>query len=327
MQRLSAEFLTLFVQQTAASFSRERKLGRFTREFLDGIQSTPEEMLNDMLDARAFLVLKILDQEMRLGHLDSEAYQLLESTWLRRVKQMKAFFIWKVGGTGSREGDFHQASREIRGWLLRRSRADSTDFQKVQDYLREHYLDAADGIDENKLATNRLIAEKARRIWQTTGETCEQLNWFRAKLYVTMFYQNIIGAVLESDLQKTATILKAFEFSKAPENRYLLTNGFEAAIAIDFLNKDIIREILRKPELFDFSMVPVEGWPEHIGVPPRYDKKFRYDKEDKQIIYEGVMDQKERDSLLAELQKEEHKIALHNLFQQAAFRPFEDMIL
>jgi len=142
-----------------------------------------------------------------------------------------------------------------------------------------------------------------------------------------MFYENIIGAVVENDPQKTAAILRAFEFSKYPQNRYLLTNGFEAAIAIDFLNKDVVQMILQKPELFDFNLVAVEGWPQHVGVRAEFGGHFRYDAENKHIIYEGVMDVKERDALLANLDKEEHRLAVQRLFEQSELRPFPDMIL
>lgn len=324
---LSGQLLELLVQQKAREFSRDRKLGRFTSEYIDSIPSTPQEMLNDLLDARAFLVLNILDQEMRLADIDPGAYYLLEGVWLRRVKQMKAFHIWKVGGTGSRDGDFHQASREIREWLLKRGRSDLSSFNKVRTYLRDSYLDDSDALDERKLGVSRLITAKARRLWEMTGETREKVNWFRAKLYVTMFYENIIGAVVAGDLQKTAMILKAFEFSKFPRNRYLLTNGFEGAVAIEFLDKDVIRAILEKPSLFNFNMVPVRGWPEPVNGRSRCGGRFRYDDNDEQIIYEGVMDVQERDTLLAELDTEEHRIAVEHLFEQSELQPFREMIL
>jgi len=327
MHTFTAQLLEFIVQQQALAISRERKLGRYTPEFLDALPSTEDEMLNDLLDARAFVVLKMLEDEIGLGQVDPKAYFLLEGISLRRLKEMKAFFIYKAGGSGSPEGDYNRAAREIRGWLRRRARGSLAEFANVKVYLRTHYLDRHDRLNESSLAVERMITEKARRIRQLTNEPSDKVNWFRAKLYVSMFYENIVGAVVDDDRQKTATILKAFEFSKAPRNRYLITNAFEAAIAIGFLNKDLVDEIGRKPELFDFSMVGVDTWPECRALRSRWNGRFRYDEENKQIIYDGVMAENERDALISELEKEEHKIAVQHLFEQSTFRPYEDMIL
>ena len=59
-----------------------------------------------------------------------------------------------------------------------------------------------------------------------------------------MFYENIIPAVTMKDVDSAAMVLNAFGFSK--ENRYLIINALEAAIAIYFLDADVIRELLDK---------------------------------------------------------------------------------
>jgi hypothetical protein len=148
-----------------------------------------------------------------------------------------------------------------------------------------------------------LIKRNAKRIRETTGNLDNDINWFRAKLYTGMFYENIIPAVIENNEDKTVMILKAFQFSKAPENRYLIINCFETAIAIHFLDKNIIQKVLKNSEEYDYSMVPVEDWPgpEKIEVPPEWKEKFRYDSDDKQIIYEGIMKKEEKNKLEAKL--------------------------
>ncbi|MDQ3848020.1 MAG: hypothetical protein M3261_03595 [Thermoproteota archaeon] len=286
--------------------------------------STAEGMSKDWEDACAFACLKIIEGEIDFTQIEPASYPLLEDTWLRDVKRLKAYYIWKSEDTGDSEKNYFKASNEIRRLLLWQERAPIQEFKKVKDYLEEHYLTEVDDekLDENKPATNMLISRKARRIWEIRGDLDQIANWFRAKLYTTMFYENIIGAVVNDDKQKTLAILRAFEFSKSPANRYLIINGFETAIAISFLNKDIIHEVLGKPELYDFNMEPLDDWPDTVKF-----SNLRYDKDDKQLIYDGVMKEEERDSLLNVLPEKKHRQAVENLYQQSQFRPFKDMIL
>jgi hypothetical protein len=68
-------------------------------------------------------------------------------------------------------------------------------------------------------------------------------DWCHACDYTEMFYSNILQAVKTQDEESTLITLKAFQYSKAPEHRYLIISCLEAAIAIYFLNAAIIRKL------------------------------------------------------------------------------------
>jgi hypothetical protein len=328
---LLPQFVDSFIERAARDFSHTRKLEVLTgnRDILDSISSPLEAMLEDYLSARALFVLNVVEREIPFGLLDSQSYKHLENSWLRRVKQTKAFYIWKNGGTGNAEADFDKAGKEIRAWFISRKQADLQDFERVKAYIEEGFLGAKRNLDDGKPSAHSAIENKAKRIWQTTGQTNEKLNWFRAKLYVTMYYENIVGAVTETEDQarKTATILKAFEFSKSPENNYQIINAFEAAVAMEYLNKDVIAELLKDPSSFDFNLVPVDDWPEHIEKPTICGGRFSYERDAKQIVYEGEMSEHERDAIRAEVKTEVQRLAIDHLFLQSRRRPLEEMFL
>jgi len=70
---------------------------------------------------------------------------------------------------------------------------------------------------------------------------------------------------LEATKCSIAQVLKAFQFSKHPDNRFLIVNCFEAAIAIYFLDPNIINELWTNAEACNFNMVYVEDWPKHLA--------------------------------------------------------------
>jgi hypothetical protein len=69
----------------------------------------------------------------------------------------------------------------------------------------------------------------------------DKKNWTIAETYARGFYENIIPAVTQGRPDSTLAVLKAFQFSK--ENRYLIINCFEVALAISFLDAEIVQEI------------------------------------------------------------------------------------
>jgi hypothetical protein len=99
------------------------------------------------------------------------------------------------------------------------------------------------------------------------------------------FWQTLAGLV-------TAVVLKAFELSQSPANRYLRVNAFEAFVAIDFLDREVVQSLLRKPQLLDLNMVPVEDWPETPEIASGCGGRLSFREEDKQIVHEDVMSAK-----------------------------------
>jgi len=336
---VKAEFIDSFVFEMADKFSRIRRIDALASAPKPSdvpLSSTPEAMLNDLLDARALLSYKVLQGEIPFVQLEAPSYGHLEGSWLRRVKQLLAYFIWEIrvkhNQSGSASGDFFEAAKVIRGWLLERPRADLGGFERVKSYLQQRYLGSDGRLDHTKAETKALIGNKAYRIWQNTGETNPDLNWSRAKLYVTMFYESIVGAVIDDNKRKTATLLKAFEFSKSPDNGYVIINAFEAALAINFLNKAVLAELKNKPSSFDFSFVPVNDWPDDL-VKVRFkndegeEGEFRYEKNNGQIIYDGEMTEDQCRSLQVSLVREHHRIALDQLLSLSRRKPLDEMFL
>ena len=327
---LSEQLLENFVREVAGRFQILRKVQKLFWEHqarlrnVALIPSTNEEMLNDWCDACAFVTLKIVEgDEISFTDIGPQSYRLLEDVWLRRVKQLKAYYVWENEDTGDSDRNYFKASEWIRTSLFRRRRASLEDFQKVKEYIEDRYLTRDGKLDENKVSTKMLICRKAHRIWEVNGDTDHIANWFRARRYVAMFYENFIGAVVENDAHKTVAVLKAFEFSKAPSNRYLIIDAFETVIAIYYLNKNIILDALKTPRLYDLSMEPVDDWPEEVKL----DHPLRYERDAKQLIYEGVMSEEELRGLMQTLKDERHRVAVVHLFQQSQLRPFEEMIL
>jgi len=298
-------------------------------------KSTPDEMKADWQTAQTSLASDILDGELDFKSIisnNSYEYYYLEQVWLKDVKLFRAYLAWQNSGRGLQskeraDRDYYNVCEDIRNSLISGPRDSISYFKEVQEYLETHYLTYGRIDDKNKTDAHELIRKKAERLWQTTGNNNENDNWFRAKLYVRMYYENIIPAVIDKNDSNTAMVLKAFQFSKTAENRYLIINCFEAAVAIHFLDKDVINNILENPKLYDFSMIQVSDWPENITIPSECNERFRYEKEDRQIIYEGEMDENILKALQTKLSKEEHKAAVNKLFFQSRLKPLSHMIL
>jgi hypothetical protein len=331
-RRLSAQHLDLFIKQAAERFSQIRRVRTLFWEHqrklnsIHDMHSTYHEMNDDWENACTLVALQILEgAEIDLTQIDPLSYRILEGVWLRHVKQLRAYYIWEAEDRGSNEANYYQASNEIRKLLRERETSEVRDFERVRNYIQERYLvDGNPGsLDDTKPATKMLISAKAERIYRTLGDTDAAANWFRARLYTSLFYESIIGAVDFSDKAKTISILKAFQFSKSPKNKYWIINAFEAAISIHFLNKGIVKEILEKPAMYNFSMEPVECWPGEVAMP----ESLFYDKDNKQLMCLGYMKDVEKQALLKVLTKSDHRLTLENLYQQSRLGPLEEMIL
>lgn len=327
---VATDRLELQVREIAQHLSEIRRLEAMARDLLQevmGRPSTAEDIQNDWIDAWAFVCLRMIEGDgVEFAHLEPSAYRHFEAVWLERVKGLKAYYIWKNRQTGDPTTNYFEASATIRQQLFNRRNVSAFEFERVKHYIEEQYLTASRNpvlADESKSAAFELVKRKAQRIYDTTRNEDSRVNWFRARLYTSMFYQNIVGAVLDHNEQKTRTILKAFEFSKAPENRYHIINGFETMVAINFLSPAIVREVLEHPELYDFSMEPVSDWPEAVALPVG----LRFDRDDQQLVFEGVMAEGDRDSLLAQLTDQRHRAAVERLFIQTRLQPFKDQIL
>lgn len=179
-----------------------------------------------------------------IQQLGEDAYYRLESVWLKDVKELNAYFMWRHKKRGADE-NYYMACEQIRQRLLTCVKGTTEDFQNVRAYIESHYL--TNGVvrqDVNAIVKN-IIGIKAKRVWERTGGIyTPEANWVSAETYTKMFYENIIPAVTTKRIDRVADVLMAFGFSKAPEHRYLVINAFEAAIAVYFLDPNIIRELV-----------------------------------------------------------------------------------
>ncbi|HEY4787125.1 MAG TPA: hypothetical protein VIH57_13800, partial [Bacteroidales bacterium] len=143
------------------------------------------------------------------------------------------------------------------------------------------------------------------------------------------YYENIIPAIMKDDndsekINHINNILKAFEFSKSPQNRFLIINSFETVIAIYFINKSILQLILRDPESYDFNMVQIHDWPDNFATPI---EKFRADRKVNLITYEGKMSKETKEDLKKRIPQIQHQNEIEDLYEQSNLAPLEDMIL
>lgn len=334
----TSETLKEFIKKHSYMFFRERVLSEARvnpERLIARYISTESDQNNDLITSKRFLAHEILVGNINFAYeLKQKHYrEYLEKIWLKDVKELMAYFNWTKRRDGfiTEEGDafsdYEKACKEIRSQLVKQDiKASASDFIEIKNYLETLYLDRNGKVDITKSDVHELIIKKRDRICETTGKTNKDENWYRAESYVRFFYENIISAVMKKDEKNIAKVLKAFQFSKAQENRFLIINCFEAAIAIYFLDKEIIENLWNNPDLTNFSMVPVEDWQEDLELPPDCVEKFSYDKHDKLITYEGTMTKENKKSLLQQLKKEQYKDAIEKLFNQSRLNP-QDMTL
>jgi hypothetical protein len=329
---LTKVFWEPYVNSLAKNQSRERKLGLFKDpSFLDSIKSTDEEMRHDWDNACDIITLQIAEGIIDFPLIGTDSYYFLEGTWWKMVKQASAYLRWKADSAKTEAQYYDDASRSLRQRLFKDQKSGTfEEFEKVKNYITKKYLDE-DGrfSDSIKRDAHALLANKAKKISETTGEERSVLNWHRAKVYASMYYENIIGAVIGQEKEKkekTVKVLRAFEFSKSPKNRYLIISGFEAIVAIYFLDKQLIKSILQDSDIYDFNCVPVDSWPENLVLPKICEGKFRYEADQSQITYLGIMTDEERDALLEIVTQDDHKRAIVYLYDQSHLTPYEEMV-
>jgi hypothetical protein len=331
LQFYSEDDLQKWFTETAFQQSLTRKRNFLLQEkswIINFIPSTPEDMVKDWYDTNVLFASKVLEGAINMAQqLAYQSYWRLETVWLSDVKAAKAYFIWerredKLIGT-SHDSDYAMACDEIRDMLVNPAiKATSEDFDEAKMYLIDRYLNAERGIfDPLKPKADELIRAKAYRIWQTTGETDEDKNWESALSYCRLFYDNILPAVIEGDPERTLLALKAFQLSKAPENRYLIINCFEVALAIYFLDPGVIQHIWRSAsgqideDGVAISSADAAGWPAARPIPDEIGERLTFDPSQGRVVFQGVMTEAERRALTRRFP--EHAAAIENLYRES----------
>jgi hypothetical protein len=218
-------------------------------KYAERSDSTDDEAKDDWSHAELIFALEVLEGNIHLRRLaDPKSYRRLEIQWLSDVKRMKAYLLWEEHEGSPAPGhpdDYYLAAcRHLQEGLVNEGlKAPLQSFNLLEEYLKTHYLDAAGRFDPGKVEAELLLKRKAHRIFDVTQERDDSTNWAHASDYARMYYGNIVSAVKVQDEESTLAVLKAFQLSRAPENRYLIINCFEAAVAIYFLSPQVVREI------------------------------------------------------------------------------------
>jgi hypothetical protein len=249
------EDLRQWLQKQADNISRSRRLrqhlqqrlNRSLNQFFEGLISTRAEQDYDWQSAGLDFGCKILNGSIDFANQTSwQLYALLEDLWLNDVKQFLAYLIWEAKGESWEpeqvQVNYYQACEDLRLGLADKPeiKGSRKGFGAVRLYLDHHYLSAGK-LDFSKPSAQAMTERKAYRIMAATGQTDSLKNWLSAEQYARLFYNNIIPAVLEEDGEKTQMVLEALQLREAPESRFLIVNCFEAALAIYFLNPDIVK--------------------------------------------------------------------------------------
>jgi hypothetical protein len=326
--------LSAQITARAREFSKQRKMSELFREvnrFFEKYPSTNAETEHDWFNAELDFASQVLCGEISFTReLTSRSYWRLETKWLREVKRLKAYHKWEDEGgkvsAGQDKKHYYEVCREIRDMLVNPEiKASAKEFAEAKAYLQTRYLDKAGKIDRKKYEADYLLKSKASRVWESTGVSDDDRNYFSGERYVRDFYENIIPAIVDEDEEKTLIVLKAFQFSKAPENRYLLINCFETALAIYFLNPAIIEKLWRDAEGKDYpatwanSSVMMPTWPVNFVVPENCRRRLQFD--GSEISFEGVMTVEQKEALLKNVTQKKHAEAIETLFQKSRLLP------
>jgi hypothetical protein len=274
----SGDELRNWIQTKAFDLSKDRRLAFLEEKLRDGegllnfllrevVISNKDEEHNDFYTALNFLASEILDGKINLvRQISPECYAWsLEDIWIKDVKKLKAYYNSKNRGNGCEFSleDYSKACDQINqsfvGLFNPELKMSSEDFSEIKEYIENNYLThgKVDPLDANK--GRKLIVKKAKHIWESTRhlinpydsiEEIHNRNWRWAEMFVRNFYENIIEAIENGDVSKTSKILSAFQTKEIPPESYsipleyhdLITNCFEAAIAIYFLSPELLSE-------------------------------------------------------------------------------------
>lgn len=260
----SKEALKRWRDKKAFEIYKSRVLAKYyaksEAEILAQEKSTPEEYAADGHQATIYLGTQVLDGELDfVSDFTRESYFFLEGDcWLQQIREIKAYLRWrdadhegeiKDWGDTEARASYYLACEEIRNRALRVDlKGSQTEFEKVSRYLEERYLVSAKrGSSRVWLLDSRkahpLIAVKARRLCELTGNPDNTANWFQAEEYARAFYSNIIPAVLTDSDESVKVILDLLHFGDKMTGLDL-ANCFEAAIAIHFLNAATVERLL-----------------------------------------------------------------------------------
>jgi hypothetical protein len=296
-----------------------------------GVWVTEEEKAKDRYWAGVAFVADVIEgHENFPSRIGKSSYRRLEEMWLKEIKQYMAYIhtllTWDdlAGSHPQRDRqDYEEICKHLRELLLTQTKGKKSEFEEPKSYIEERYLSGGK-LDLDKPEARKLVEKKAHRfsekILESGGTPDDFTNWIDAETYTKMFYENIIPAILETDPkkaeEKTLTVLRALQFSETTKNRYHVVNCFEVALAIYFLDAQIVKGLWDKyvnappPDSCVESVVYVTSWPA-FKAPKECEGVFCHF--DQRISFRGVMTEEQKKVLLGAVTDPDHKASIINL--------------
>lgn len=265
--RLSEADVHRYVEMKAHRIGQDRKLTNLYRLWLelqshrsrihDVIPSSERERDEDWYQGTACFATEVLDDRISFScQVSRDIYPLLEGVWLEDVKRIKAYLIWESRGAPFEPDggldEYFTACKDL--WqraIDGKRKASLTSFADVRTYVEQMYL-SHNRIDSRQdSSAHALIAKKAQRLWELHGgQSSADESWHTAENYVRAFYEHLIPAVLddekESEGHHLATVAEAFCAMHRAPAPYDIANAFEAAVLIQYLPADRLRECCRE---------------------------------------------------------------------------------
>ena len=288
--------------------------------------STQEEEIADQNMAETYFASDVIDGNINFAsRISASAFWRLENQWLKDAKLLRAYLRWRRRGKGIDKEqelrDYLDAGDHMRDMLVNRNiKARRVEFGEAKNYLENRYLTGERFDHSHSNLAKQLIDKKAARIW-SMGQNNDLLNWKNAEAYATMFYENIIPAVMYDDKECVLNVLKAFQYSRARENGWLVVNCFETVLAIYFLSPDIIEDLWREAESQPLpissveSTVTTESSFEQFKIPEEL--RGRFEARENVISFAGVMSVTDKRMLLEKARGADQILAIESLFQQS----------
>lgn len=218
-----------------------------------------ELMLKDWHRAEVFLANDMLNGIIDFAHkIKSYSYYRLENIWMAEIRELAAYLNWEQ--RGAKIFDDKTTDNYLDAWndfqsKLKQSycKASVESFGEVKRYLEKHYLT----YDNQKYTLNNpkiqlsdnhnLVKIKSIKIKNELDKKYPNKKYNQrealsiAEEYVKLYYENIIPAVF-GDQKAANEVINAFNFSMSEP--YRIINAFEMAIAIYFINSEVMGKII-----------------------------------------------------------------------------------
>jgi hypothetical protein len=246
LEVFTEEALNKWHEDTAYDLSQSRRLRQALNEPLaKRLERLPpslyQEYEMDGVSARLLFACRIFDKDIDFARQNLDAlFSCLEGIWLTDVQRFKAYFIWEDNGDGwdplHAENYYAAACQQITQRLHSRAKASKNDFTSIRQYLKKRYLTDDGKIDtiKNQQAKN-LVERKAVR---------PGMNWSDAETYVKGFYENIIPAVVNVDLQAEEAQERAWNaLQLLQSDKAVMANCLEIAVSIYFLQAPEVKSL------------------------------------------------------------------------------------